>query len=237
MKNRNYLQLFDHLSSSVLVICNLFIILLLGFFDYSMGIEYSFSIFYLLPIAFTSWYVGKRSGIFTAIISSIFWFLADIIGGHLHSSTIILIWNSVIRFSLFVSIGMLISSFKSETKKLYQKELSLQKNRTIIETFQRLTLMIVDNITIQNAEIIKWVNEKKHKKKIVPEVLEQSSRLIGESLQILSEVSFVSPYITDAVVDADMYLEVLTKRLLKIKNEHSSVNNENDAGIKSLSDS
>ncbi|MFH1964855.1 MAG: hypothetical protein ABIJ42_04870 [Acidobacteriota bacterium] len=227
MKNNRRVQSFDKLGPLFLSLSYIFLVLFLGFVDYSTGTEFSFSIFYLLPISLASWYIGKRAGIFISIISSIMWFLADFIGGNIYSSTLILIWNSVMRLSLFLIISILLSNFKIKILKIHQKDLALQKNRTVIETFQRLTIIIAENITTQNAEIIKWVNEKKNKSIIVPDVLEKSSRVIGESLQILSEISFISPYIGEPEIDADTYLELLTKKLAKIKNDLLSNNDGN----------
>ncbi|MCW8849179.1 MAG: hypothetical protein OQJ81_04300 [Melioribacteraceae bacterium] len=154
-------------------------------------------------------------------MSALIWFLADIIGGHIYSATINLVWNSIMRLILFLTIANLITYFKNEIIENHNKELTLQKNKNVIEMFQKLTLIIVDNIIVQNAEIIKWVNNQKEEKKIVPEVLERSSSVIGESMKVLTEVSFVSPYITNAETDIDMYLEILKKKLLKVKKDIS----------------
>ncbi len=126
------------------------------------------------------------------------------------------------RLSLFVIISSLLSNFKIKINKLHQEDLTQQKNNTIIGTFQKLTIIIVDNITDQNAKIIKWVNNKKNKKLVVPETIDKSSQVIGESLKILSEVSFVSPYLADSLTDADKYLDVLKKRLSQVRKDLSS---------------
>ena len=227
MKNKNFNQIIEGINKTALVIINIASILLLGVVDYTTGMEYSFSIIYLLPISFSAWYVGKKTGFIMAILSAFIWFITDIFSGHFYSSTINLIWNSLIRLILFLIIANLIYYFRDEIIKNHNKELVLQKDKVVIDTFQKLTMMIVNNITVQNAEIIKWVNERKEKKENAPDVLERSSRVIGESLQILSEVSFVSPYIADAEKDPDMYLEVLKKKLSKINEDISNIEKQN----------
>ena len=56
----------------------------------------------------------------------------------------------------------------------------------------------------------------------MPETIDKSSQVIGESLKILSEVSFVSPYLADSLTDADKYLDVLKKRLTQVRKDLSS---------------
>ena len=225
--NRNLQQSIEGINKRVLVLINIVSILLLGEIDYATGMEYSFSIIYLIPISFSSWYIGKKAGFIMAILSALIWFMTDIIGGHFYSSTINLAWNSLIRLGLFFIIANFIYYFKDEIIKNHHKELVLQKDKIVIDTFQKLTLMIVNNITLQNAEIIKWVNDRKEKDESVPYVLERSSRVIGESLQILSEVSFVSPYIANPETNVDMYLELLGKKLSKVNEDISNIDDKN----------
>lgn len=227
MKNKNFNQFIEGINKKVLVLINIVSILLFGVVDFTTGMEYSFSIIYLLPISFSSWYIGKKAGFFMAILSAFLWFMTDIISGHFYSSTVNLVWNSLIRLILFLIIANFIYYFKDEIIKSHRKELVLQKNKIVIDTFQKLTMMIANNITLQNAEIIKWVNERKEKNESAPDVLIKSSRVIGESLHILSEVSFVSPYVADAETDVDMYLELLKEKLSKVNIESSNGNNKN----------
>ena len=168
MKNKNFNQFIESINKVVLVLINTLSILLLGVVDYSTGMQYSFSIIYLIPISLSSWYIGRKSGFILAILSALIWFMTDIIGGHFYSSTINLAWNSLIRLILFLIIANFIYYFKYEIIKSHHKELVLQKDKIVIDTFQKLTMMIVNNITLQNAEIIKWVNERKEEKRMPP---------------------------------------------------------------------
>jgi K+-sensing histidine kinase KdpD len=216
MKNKNFHQYIENMNKTVLILINIVSTLSLGAVDYATGMEYSFSIIYLIPISFSSWFIGKKFAVIMAILSGLSWFFTDLISGHYFSSTIILAWNSLIRLFLFIIIANLIYYFKDQIIKNHHKELILEKEKVVIDTLQKLTRMIVNNITLQNAEIIKWVNNKKKKNGSVPDVLVSSSRVIGESLQILSEVSFVSPYITSEEWNVDMYLKLLEKKLSKV---------------------
>jgi len=215
------LRLFDDTSPFILGIGNVTFILFLGVVDYYSGIEFSFSIFYLLPISITSWYVGNRAGILASTISGIVWFLADIGAGHVYPSTLILVWNSLMRLGLFLTISVLLSTFKSNLKRLHQDELALQKSKAIIHTSQQITTMISENIAAQNAEIIGWIKNKKKKGDTVSATVDKASRTIGSCLHVLSELSFVHPYIHDSSIEADAYLELLANRLDQVQKESS----------------
>lgn len=53
-------------------------IILVGMVDSRTGPEISFSIFYLLPISFVTWWTDRRIGIISAGISVITWLIADL---------------------------------------------------------------------------------------------------------------------------------------------------------------
>jgi len=219
---KKIIESFEKLDNSLLILINFPLILILGLIDYQTGIEFDFSIFYLIPISVTSWCANKGTGIYAAIISEIIWFIADILGGHIYSSTLILLGNSAIRLCLFVAIAVLLSNFKQNLQKHYQAELSIQKNKNIIETFQRLTALIAENIIQQNAEIIIWLNKKKNKGENVSKRVEKASYIIGLSMKLLSETSFLHPYRYEFDVDSESYLELLKHKLSEINQNISS---------------
>ena len=213
---RKIIESFEKANTSVIIIVNISLLLICGLIDFLTGVEFDFSIFYLIPVAVTSWYAGKHHGIFLSVISEIVWFFADLFGGHIYSSIIILLWNSLMRFVLFVLIALLLSNFKSKMHKFYQSELLLEKNKTIIKTLQKLTALIADNIISQNAEIIKWINKKKSRGESVSDKVDKASQIIGLSMKLLSETSFIHPYKDNIPNDPDTYLELMKENLSQI---------------------
>jgi hypothetical protein len=110
----------------------------------------------------------------------------------------------------------------------YQSELLLQKNRNIIETIQRLTAMIAENITQQNAEIIMWVNKKKNKGENVSKRVEKASQIIGLSMKCLTETGYLNPYTDKFSVDSESVLESLKQKLSDINLE---VNTDDESQV------
>jgi diguanylate cyclase (GGDEF)-like protein len=101
----------------------LILIIGLGVLDYLTGYELSFSLFYLIPISFVAWFVGRRSGIAASILSAIVWLLADILSGNHYSHDIIYVWNTAIRFGFFIVVTLLLV----ELRKALEHEKSLSR--------------------------------------------------------------------------------------------------------------
>ncbi len=76
--------------------------------DYLSGSEISFSIFYLVPILYVTWFAGRSLGVLVAVISAVIWGVVDIAGGAQYSSPLIPVWNSAVRFGFFtITLGLL----------------------------------------------------------------------------------------------------------------------------------
>ena len=88
------------------------LVLLFGLLDYLTGPELSLSIFYFLPIYLTTWYVGRRAGLITAILSVLSWVAADFLIGHAFSSSFVIYWNIMVRLGFFLITTNLISNLK-----------------------------------------------------------------------------------------------------------------------------
>lgn len=82
--------------------------------DILTGEELSFSLFYLAPILWLTWYVGKRAGVFAAIAASIAWLAADYLSGHQYSHTLIPFWNCAIRMGFFLLSVIMLSTIRSK---------------------------------------------------------------------------------------------------------------------------
>jgi len=80
-------------------------LLLLGgiaFLDYSTGVEYSFSWFYLLPISLISWTISERFGLVFAILSSGVWIAVDLWSSNRAVNLFAYVWNATARLGFFL---------------------------------------------------------------------------------------------------------------------------------------
>ena len=89
------------------------IISMVGIIDYYTTSEISFSIFYLVPISFVTWYVGRPFGIGFAALAAIIWFYMDKLGIHMYSNDAVPYWNALVRFGFFMTTVLLIAKVKA----------------------------------------------------------------------------------------------------------------------------
>lgn len=103
---------FPNLPRPVWFLAGIIVVLFIGLTDYATGEELSFSIFYLFPVAITTWFVGRNTGLFFAVISAGCWLAADLFGGHGYSHPAIPYWNMLVRFGFFLVILIILSRLK-----------------------------------------------------------------------------------------------------------------------------
>lgn len=75
---------------------------IVGFADFIVGEEISFSVFYLLPIAYGAWFISREAGFTGAIVSAIIWFSVEVSQHPPFSHQWIPIWNACVRLGFFV---------------------------------------------------------------------------------------------------------------------------------------
>jgi diguanylate cyclase (GGDEF)-like protein len=109
IKKFRMLKALEARSRPFWIITSLLLVVVLGILDYLTGNEYSFSLFYLIPISLIAWYVNRPTGIFISILIAVTWLVADLILGADYSHPIIYIWNTMIRFGFFIISTYLIS--------------------------------------------------------------------------------------------------------------------------------
>ena len=94
-------------------------ITLIGYLDYLTGVEFGFSFFYLIPISVFSLYRGTKviSIVLCSLIASILWFIAEYLVRE-YSMVFFPVWNAIVRFIIFLTIGLLLYYLKEKDKKL-----------------------------------------------------------------------------------------------------------------------
>ena len=81
---------------------------------------------------------------------------------------------------------------------------------------QRLTGILAEHIASQNTKIMNWIEIRKREGRPVSEKLENPNRKIGEALQSLSEISFVTPYTESRPKNASDIECILQNKLIEI---------------------
>src|SRR5690242_17242549 len=108
----NILQWLEKQNRELFVFGGFIFIGVIGFLDYLTGNDFSFSIFYVIPILIITWLTNQRTGFIASFASAVAWLAADVAASQVHSPSIASFWNSLIRLSFFMIITLLLSSLK-----------------------------------------------------------------------------------------------------------------------------
>jgi len=103
--------------------------LLVGIPDYFFGGEIIFPMFYLVPVALTSWYAGRAAGVLVACVSTATWLTADILSGVSYSSAYIPMWNALVMLTFFIIVAYLLNAFRREKSSAREDYLTGLGNR------------------------------------------------------------------------------------------------------------
>jgi diguanylate cyclase (GGDEF)-like protein len=85
---------------------------LLGCLDFFHGDSISMAFFYLLPVSFVTWFVGKKSGMLLALLSSSTWLLANYQPALNLTSFPRHCWNGFSTFGFFIVVVLLLAKLK-----------------------------------------------------------------------------------------------------------------------------
>jgi signal transduction histidine kinase len=92
---------------------NLLAILIIGIADYRTDTEISLVIFYLLPIAFVTWFAGRNEGLALSVLAASISFTSEVgFARRLYSHPAIPYWNGAMRGFVFVILVLLLSRLK-----------------------------------------------------------------------------------------------------------------------------
>jgi diguanylate cyclase (GGDEF)-like protein len=107
----------------VLLLSGFTLLGLVGVIDFLTGYEYSFSVFYVLPIALIAWASNQRLGFLASLIGAVIWLIAELMSGRSYAHHSSPIWNTLIRSSLFFTVVILLTKIKM----LMQRERELAR--------------------------------------------------------------------------------------------------------------
>lgn len=98
----------DGVRSGFLLIVGFFFVALVALLDQQTGSRFSFSLFYLLPVAFCAWWGGFSCGILLALAGAIAWHTVDSFRDPTLPATVAA-WNGIVRFGTLTLVSSLVS--------------------------------------------------------------------------------------------------------------------------------
>lgn len=108
---------------------SLLAIILIALADIAVGHEIALAIFFILPIAISTWHLGHRDGIIFSVICAALWFIVDFkLPGHPYVNPAAPYWNTVARLGFFLIIEGLLNQLKIHLE--IEKELARTDDMT-----------------------------------------------------------------------------------------------------------
>jgi diguanylate cyclase (GGDEF)-like protein len=84
-----------------------------GLMDFFTGEEFSFSIFYLIPVALASTWVGWLEGILVSVLCAATWLVAEHTSGRVYSHPLFLYWDTLVRLGFFLAVTLSLARMRS----------------------------------------------------------------------------------------------------------------------------
>jgi signal transduction histidine kinase len=153
-----FFQSLERCPRPLLAVIGLVFVGLVGIIDWRAGFEISFSVFYLVGIAFATWFVGKYYGFAMAALSVIVWQAGDLAAGAHYSSVFVPIWNVLILAVFYFIFVLLVSNLHASQKQLEEK------------------------VRLRTESLTREIAERERLEKEVIEVSEREQRRIGHDL-------------------------------------------------------
>jgi hypothetical protein len=107
-------------------------ILVIGVIDHVTGPITSLTIFYLIPVAATAWFVSQRAANVLALFAAMAWAISDRIGPLAEPKSPIAFWNDVSILGVFVFVNVVVSAFRRQMQRERNLLLQVQKRLCLI---------------------------------------------------------------------------------------------------------
>jgi signal transduction histidine kinase len=114
----NWVTILEHKSRSLVVGATIASIALVGLLDYGTQPEFSFSVFYLAPVAMAAWLVGPRLAYMVAIACVTVSVLGDLASGSHYASSLAPLWNGAIILAFYAIVVSLLTRLRAATVRL-----------------------------------------------------------------------------------------------------------------------
>jgi len=118
MNLQNYLQAQTKTTVTLLAVG---LAVLVGGLDYWTGPQLSFTLFYLLPVAVSAWFVGPRAGASLAIFCAILMTLVAALCPLVTLPLDVAIWDAAIRCGIFLVLALVLDKLKTAYATLEQQ--------------------------------------------------------------------------------------------------------------------
>ncbi len=104
---------------TLLALCVVAALALVGLLDYVKGPWASFALFYVTPVLGAAWYLGRGPALLAGLTAGLAWFEAEA-WGHRGEPTRILMWNSMSRLVMLLAMSLMVVRIREDRRRLKQ---------------------------------------------------------------------------------------------------------------------
>lgn len=98
----------ENRSKYFLIGLSILLVILIGFIDYLTSPDIA-SIFFLVPVALVSWFVGEKAGVVISLICTTVWFFIHQLKGEFGLPNYLPYWNAFIRLAFYLTVNYLLA--------------------------------------------------------------------------------------------------------------------------------
>lgn len=91
--------------------------LLIGILDYLTGTEFSFFVFYFIPVGIASWGLGRRAGMLTAAGCAAMWLAVEMASGHAYAWWLNRYLDTGIRLVAYLVLAAVIAAVRESLRR------------------------------------------------------------------------------------------------------------------------
>lgn len=114
---------FETNHKNVSIAWGFFFLLLISCIDYQVYQEISLAFFYLLPVSLITWFVSRKAGFVTSILSAIAWYITNQASPNTEFSFFVPYWNTGVIFIFLFTVSYLLC----ELRKAHNQEKDLAR--------------------------------------------------------------------------------------------------------------
>jgi diguanylate cyclase (GGDEF)-like protein len=112
VKQMKLLDRLGDFSKTFLVALALLLVLTQSIVNYLAGPDFSFVLFYLLPVSVVAWLVGRRAGFVVALACVVGYFLTEFLSAHFDGRTYLTVINAFARLGAFLFVVYFVSALR-----------------------------------------------------------------------------------------------------------------------------
>lgn len=112
-------EILDRQGRGTLLAAGLLAVVLVGLIHGVAGWQFSFELFYVLPIIVVSFHAGGTAGALVAIVSAVAWLCVELLAGAPYPHALAPYWNGCVHLAVFLVISTMLVNVRRLMRQLY----------------------------------------------------------------------------------------------------------------------